>query len=204
MDVPPPSQNPIPASAEARAQASRWLAEHGDVLYRVALGRTRNPDVARDLVQETLLAGMRRWDQYSGKSSEAGWLMGILRNKIVDYFRQMAREQNFTDLEFLEGEREEFFDQRGKWNAAFGPRPWPRPDESLEAVEFWRVFDRCVSKLPERVGQVFLLRELDGMTSEEICKEFGVSPNNLWVMLYRARLALRRCLEANWFGDHKE
>jgi RNA polymerase sigma-70 factor (ECF subfamily) len=118
---------------------------------------------------------------------------------VVDHFRRQAREQSFTDLEFLPDERERFFDRRANWNSAFGPKPWPRPDESMETTEFWRVFDNCVSKLPPKVAHVFLLRELDGMESADICKEFGVSPNNFWIMLYRARLGLRQCLEANWF-----
>jgi RNA polymerase sigma-70 factor (ECF subfamily) len=187
----------VPADVLLRAE--RWLAEHGDALYRVALGRTRNAEVARDLVQETLLAGMRHWSQYSQRSSEAAWLMGILRNKIVDHFRRQSREQTFTDLEFLADDRERFFDQRAKWSSAFGPKPWPGPDEAYERAEFWRAFDHCLSRLPERVAQVFLLRELDGIASEDICKEFDVSPNNFWVMLYRARMALRHCLEKNWF-----
>ena len=199
MDSAPPDKNLPELSAATRARAAEWLAEHGDALYRVALGRTRNPDVARDLVQETLLAGMTHRAQYSGQSSEAGWLMGILRNKVVDYFRKQAREQNFTDLEFLADERERYFDEHATWNSKFGPKPWPQPDESLTTAEFWQVFHDCISKLPPKVAQIFLLRELDGMDSAEICKEFGVSPNNFWVMLYRARLGLRQCLEQNWF-----
>lgn len=186
-------------SADVHSRAERWLTEHGDALYRVALGRTRNPDVARDLVQETLLAAMKHWTQFAGRSKEAAWLMGILRNKIVDHFRRQSREQTFTDLEFLADERERFFDKRANWSAAFGPKAWPTPDENLETTEFWRVFDRCVSHLPERVAKLFLLRELDGMATEDICKEFGVSPNNFWVMLYRGRVALRHCLEKHWF-----
>ena len=197
-------QPPPEVSSETSARAAQWLADHGDALYRVALGRTRNPDVARDLVQETLLAGMKHWAQFAGQSSEAGWLMGILRNKVFDYFRGLAREQNFTDLEFLADERETFFDKRAIWNPKVGPKPWPQPDESRETAEFWRVFDRCVSKLPAKVAQVFLLRELDGLDPAEICEEFGVSANNYWVMLYRARMALRRCLEANWFRNDRE
>lgn len=204
MDCARPEKHPPAVSDAARAKAAQWLADHGDALYRVALGRTRNPDVARDLVQETLLAGMLHCAQYSGQSSEAGWLMGIMRNKVVDHFRKQAREQNFTDLEFLDDERERFFNQQATWNPQSGPKPWPQPDESLQTTEFWRVFDACVSKLPEKVAQVFLLRELEGMDSADICKEFGVSPNNFWVMLYRARLGLRRCLEANWFQRDKQ
>lgn len=186
-------------SPDARAHAERWLAEHGDALYRVALGRTRNPETARDLVQETLVSAMCHWAQFAGQSSEVAWLMGILRNKTVDHFRRQSREQTFTDLEFLADERERFFNERAAWSPEHGPKAWPAPDESLERAEFWRVFNHCLSGLPEKVAQVFVLREVDGVASDEICKDFGVSPNNFWVMLYRARLALRRCLEMNWF-----
>jgi RNA polymerase sigma-70 factor (ECF subfamily) len=54
--------------------------------------------------------------------------------------------------------------------------------------------------LPDKVAQSFLLREVDGVSSEEICKDLGVSPNNLWVMLHRARMGLRRCVEVHWFA----
>lgn len=93
---------------------------------------------------------MKHWAQFAGQSSEAGWLMGILRNKVIDYFRGLAREQNFTDIEFLADERETFFDKRAIWNPKVGPKPWPQPDESMETAEFWRVFDRLRQSYPPR------------------------------------------------------
>jgi RNA polymerase sigma-70 factor (ECF subfamily) len=58
-----------------------------------------------------------------------------------------------------------------------------------------------LAKLPQRVADVFMLREMDEMETAQICDTLKVSPNNLWVMLHRARMALRECLEVNWFKE---
>ncbi len=182
----------------------RWVAEHGDALFRFVLTRVRDRSIAEDLVQETFLAALGSLDRFAGRSSERAWLFGILRNKLVDYYRQQTREKPLADVESLSEEEDACFHTHGLgkdgWIKRLGPKSWPSPDESLVMQEFWRVFHDCVSRLPEKIGQVFLRREMDEVPSAEICKELKVSANNLWVMLHRARLALRRCLEVHWFG----
>ena len=71
-------------------------------------------------------------------------------------------------------------------------------------AEFQTVLGDCLARLPEKTAHVFLLREMDGVPTDELCKEMGLSPNNLWVMLHRGRMALRRCLEVHWFGRKRE
>ena len=131
------------------------------------------------------------------------WLIGILKNKLIDFFRKRSRETSFSDLEFM---RDEFGDrmQLGAvmgehWIAERGPREWVSPEDSLTRAEFWGAFRSCADKLPDKIAGVFLMREVDGVASDEICAVFNISPNNFWVMLHRARLALRQCLETNWF-----
>lgn len=186
----------------------RWVDEHGDYLFHYALSRLRDPGRAEDFVQEALLAALRSADRYQGRSCERTWLTGILKNKLLDHFRKAGRETNFTDLEFYAEEEEKTFENQAfpdHWNNASAPSEWEDAGGALDREEFWRVFQKCSSKLPERVARVFLLREVDDMPSDEICATLNISPNNLWVMLHRARLALRRCLEMNWFGvAHEE
>ena len=79
------------ASAIPATDPERWVDEHGDCLYRYALVRVRVPEVAEDLVQETLLAALRSREKFGGRSSERSWLVGILKNKIVDYYRKLGR-----------------------------------------------------------------------------------------------------------------
>jgi RNA polymerase sigma-70 factor (ECF subfamily) len=93
----------------------------------------------------------------------------------------------------------EFFDRKGHWKRPL--RDWKdSPADLVENGEFWKVFQACLSRLPEAHRRAFTLREIDGTTSDEICEILSVSPENLWVMLHRARSRLRKCLDAKWFG----
>jgi RNA polymerase sigma-70 factor (ECF subfamily) len=194
--------NSASADATLRPDPERWVDDHGDYLFHFALSRLRDASKAEDMVQETLLAGLRGMDRYQGRSSERTWLAGILRNKLLDHFRTKGRETSFTDLEFYADEEERAFENQAfpdHWNAAHAPSEWSAAGDALDRDEFWRVFHNCSGKLPDRIARVFLLREVDGIPSDEICTTLNISPNNLWVMLHRARMALRRCLEVNWF-----
>lgn len=188
-------------SATDLQSASRWVDDHGECLYRYALARVRKPEVAEDLVQKTFLAAVRGYEKFGGRSSERSGLVGILKNKIVDHFRKLGRETSFTDMEFLSDEFSEKFVPIGFWNHDLGPHERkPEPDEVVHRAEFWQVMRDCLSKLPERIRAVFTMREMDDVSSKEGCTILSVSGNSLWVMLHRARMALRECLEMNWFN----
>jgi RNA polymerase sigma-70 factor (ECF subfamily) len=186
----------------------RWVAEHGDILFGFAAARVRNHAIAQDLVQETFLAAMKARSGFAGRATERSWLFGILRHKLADYYRLQNREVAIADLESPLPEEQGAFGASGVgkdgWLNALAPQAWRTPDEDLTTKEFQQVFNSCLSRLPEKVAQVFQLREIDDVPSHEICKDLGVSPNNVWVMLHRARMALRRCLEVNWFGHKRK
>ena len=186
---------------QAVSQPEFWVDLHGDVLFRFALTRVRRPEVAEDLVQETLLAALKSSSNFDSDSSERTWLVGILRHKIADHFRKSSRESAFTDLDFCPGEFAEKFD-RGFWNHDQGPSEWgANPESAMESGEFFQTLDSCLHKLPDRIAAVFALREMDEIPSVEICRNLGISEGNLWTMLHRARMALRECLERNWFSS---
>lgn len=187
-----------PLSSVPLADAERWVDEHGECLYRFALMRVRKPEVAEDLVQESLLAAVRTLESFSGRSTERSWLVGILKNKIADYFRKLGRETTFTDMEFLNDEMSDKF-KSGFWNHDVGPKDWQESEAVTYRGEFWQTMRACLGKLPPRVADVFMLREMDGQDTPEICESLGITQSNLWVMLHRARMALRECLEMNWF-----
>ena len=191
-----------PAST-TRPDPSTWVDEHGDVLYRFALVRVRDPHVAEDLVQDTFFSALEGLDAFKGDSSVRTWLVGILKHKIIDQFRKSSREIVSADLEALEGESEdETFNRLEQWRRA--PSSWREaPDNLLENKEFWKVFLGCLDGLPESFRRAFALRELDGLKTEEICKILEVTATNLWVMLHRARARLRNCLDDNWFRDKR-
>jgi RNA polymerase sigma-70 factor (ECF subfamily) len=184
----------------------RWVELHGDYLFKYAMMRLRDPAQAEDAVQETFLAALKGGKTFAGRSAEKSWLVGILKNKICDTYRRASRETPFTDLEFYSDEESDRFVAegvlRGSWIHALGPREWPHPGESLDNEKFWQTYRECADKLPKNVAAVFNLREVDGIESKEICAMLNISENNLWVMLHRARMALRRCLETNWFAKN--
>lgn len=188
-----------------RVDPEAWVDEHGDYLFRYAMMRLRDESAAEDLVQETLLAAIQSMSSYSGKAAERTWLTGILKHKIVDHYRRSGKEQQLsTDDGELLSEVEKFFERDdvwdGHWNNDLRPHEWnTSPEATYEQAEFFAVLQNCLSKLPDRVARVFMLREMDGLDSAEVCEVLSVSTNNFWVMMHRARLALRRCIELNWF-----
>jgi RNA polymerase sigma-70 factor (ECF subfamily) len=192
-------------STRKLSDPERWVDEHGDYLFKFALVRLRDAAKAEDVVQETFLAALKGGSSFAGRSGERSWLVGILKNKICDYYRKASRETVFTDLEFFEnGERESFVPEgvsEGAWRQEVGPLEWSAAaGAGLDSEAFWKTYHNCAAKLPKNVNAVFSLREIDGIESKEICSILKISESNLWVMLHRARMALRRCLELNWFG----
>jgi len=199
---------PRDSAEPPRLDPERWVEEYGDALFGFASARVRDRAIAQDLVQETFLAAIKARGSFAGRSSERSWLFGILRNKLADYYRLQNREVALTDPETPLAEEQGAFGTSGVgregWVMKLAPKAWETPDETLVSKEFHEVLKSCLSRLPDKVAQVFLLREIDGVASEEICKDLGVSPNNLWVMLHRARMGLRRCLEVHWFGNKQK
>jgi len=179
---------------------SQWVDLHGSYLYHYALSRLRNPDLAENAVQETFLAGLESRPSFAGKSSERTWLIGILKHKIVDHYRKNKREISASEINDDQEALDSFFEENDKPKKF--PSGWiPDARELAGQNEFWLVLDECLKKLPQHTADAFTLREIDEMDTESICKLLGISSTNLWVMLHRARLQLRACLEKNWFEN---
>jgi RNA polymerase sigma-70 factor (TIGR02943 family) len=199
----------IDKTPSGNSDPERWVESYGDYLFNYALMRLRDSAKAEDAVQETFLAALKGCKTFAGRSAEKSWLVGILKNKIYDYYRKASRETSFTDMEFYSDEESDRFIPAGLfkdgWIHELGPLEWSSaPGASLDSQEFWKTFHDCTSKMPKNVAAVFNLREVDGVESKEICAMLNISESNLWVMLHRARMALRRCLETNWFGKEGE
>ncbi len=199
----PPASSP-PGAPRPRVDPDRWVAAHGDYLFHFALGRLRSPERAEDALQEAFLAALKSGQGFEGRAAERSWLTGILKHKIYDQFRKASRETSFTDLEFYHDEEAGSFvsggGEVGAWQPADRPADWPKPGERLDNELLWQAYQECAGKLPKNIAAAFTLRELDGLASKEICEMLGITDSNLWVMLHRARMALRRCLERNWFA----
>ena len=174
---------------------------HRGYLLRVAVLQLRDSDVAEDVVQDTLVAALQGASGFSGRSSLKTWLTGILKHKIVDAIRRKGREPAFAsfDEECQLDDLDALFDESGHWDNP--PADWGDPESALSRQQFLEVMQMCLEKLPPNTARVFMMREVMDLESEEICKELSITSTNLWVILYRARMALRQCLERNWFAS---
>jgi RNA polymerase sigma-70 factor (ECF subfamily) len=178
------------------------LDRHRRYLLRVAELQLRDSDLAEDVVQETLVAALAAREGFSGRSSVKTWLTGILKHKIVDAIRQKQRQPVVSASFDEETDLEEFdplFKDNGAWEAP--PADWGDPENALSRREFMDVMELCLERLPANTARVFIMREVMELETDEICKELTITANNLWVILYRARMTLRHCLEQNWFAD---
>ena len=172
-------------------------------LLRYARHQLRNDAWAEDAVSDTLLAALEKPQAFQGASQLKTWLVGILKHKVIDQLRRHTRERSAgalggatedddTDLDAL------LFDAAGHWREM--PTDWGEPVAALQQRQFMAVLDACVDRLPAQQGRVFLMREWLELDTPAICQETGVSPTHLFVLLHRARLRLRECLQLHWFG----
>ena len=183
--------------------ADQWVDSYGDALFRFARARVGERDIAEDLVQETFLAAVKSMNRFKGKSSEKTWLFGILKHKIIDYYRRNKTVVHVQDFIDNPDGVEAFFNAKGHWQTL--PTHWSaNPGEAQANKEFLDHFYQCLSGLPQRTADVFVHREIDGLSTREICSLLGISENNCWVILYRARMLLRKCLELVGFKPSAE
>jgi RNA polymerase sigma-70 factor (ECF subfamily) len=170
-------------------------------LVRFAALQLRDQALAEDVVQDTFVAALQKAGQFSGRGSIKSWVFAILKRKIIDALRAHRRYAPLGDTAEEADERlEGLFNARGYWQKAHRPGRWSDPEDSLEQQQFWRIFELCLDGLPERTAQVFSMRELLGLETEEICSELAISHANCWVILHRARMGLRLCLDQRWFA----
>lgn len=166
-------------------------------LLRFARTQLRNDAWAEDAVSDTVLAALEKPQAFAGGSQLKTWLVGILKHKVVDQLRRHAREATVLTDDDEADLDELLFDAHGHWRQM--PEAWGKPEPSLNERQFLAVLEACVEQLPGVQGRVFLMREWLELSTDEICKELQISSTNLWVLLHRARLRLRECLQARWF-----
>lgn len=189
-----------------KLEPAHWVDKYADYLYNFAFARIRRQDIAEDMVQDTFLSAYKAIDTFKYNSSERTWLVAILKRKIIDHFRKKStqKELNIYDNNGNDGFADNFFAPEGKyeghWMRSSAPADWKGDfTTQVEKNEFNSALQNCLGKLPEKWNAVFVLKNMDDMDSEEICKELGITPSNYWVMMHRAKLQLRECLEKNWF-----
>jgi RNA polymerase sigma-70 factor (TIGR02943 family) len=162
---------------------------------------------AEDAVQEALIGAFKNSGAFAGRSAFKTWVFAILKNKIADILRYSKRFVEASQLMHSDDEDEDFslwFDDKGHWQKDEKPVRWHDPDASFEDQQFWLTFEACLENLPANQARIFMMREFVELETDEICDTTGISSSNLFVMLHRARLRLRNCLEDKWYAGEPE
>ncbi|WP_216688200.1 sigma-70 family RNA polymerase sigma factor [Hymenobacter siberiensis] len=184
---------------------AEWPARFGDELYRFALSRVSDSEVAEELVQETFLSALASLVTFRADASERTWLFVILRRKIIDHYRRQTRAPHVGLDALHDGgatEADYFNPANGHWTGPQAPASWLRADAALEQQELHEILRLCQERLPPQQGAVFAMRFVEELSAEEICQELGLTASNYWVIVHRAKLQLRRCLEKHGMGKN--
>jgi RNA polymerase sigma-70 factor (TIGR02943 family) len=195
------SQIKVTDDQPARAfgpEPRRWVERYADHLYSYAFARLDHEDLARDLVQETFLAALEKVSLFEGNSSERTWLTAILKYKIIDVYRK--RNSGLSTQKIDEEPELEFFEQdNGHWKEQYSPRPMRTEDaDPLTNKELAAILKKCIQKLPALWLSVFTMKHMDDAATETICKDLKLTPANFWVIIHRAKLNLRACIQKSW------
>jgi RNA polymerase sigma-70 factor (ECF subfamily) len=190
----------VPA-AIAGISAESLISLRAD-MFRFAQLQLRNSESAEDLVQESIEAALRHSSSFAGQSTLKTWVFAILRNRIIDHRRTAKRTVPMSGLvedgDDWQERLETLFNEKGGWRDTTRPAAWPNPEESMQTRQFWGVFEACLEHLPPNTGRVFMMREFLGFESDEICSQLAISTSNSHVILHRARMKLRGCMESGW------
>ena len=178
-------------------QPERWVSLYADYLYNYTISRVNDHELAKDLVQETFFSGIKGKDNFRGQASEKTWLTSILKRKIIDHYRKINSEKGKSEVRmrfYEDGEK------KGSWIEDRVPQSWDNgAGKCMENEELKTILEMCIDYLPEKYRIVFLMKTRQHYETEEICNELGITSSNLWVIIHRARLQLRECIEQNWF-----
>lgn len=169
--------SPPPAQPTMHAAAIAWseLLSHRAYLVRFAQRRLRDPAQAEDAVHDVFEAVLRGRAAFGGRSALRSWLTAILKHKIVDTLRRDGRYESLED---------DASDQEAT------PCPLPLPEERVaQRLLLARTLDR-INALPAGLREAMQLRVLEDQPTTVVCSALGISEDNLFVRLHRARKQL--------------
>lgn len=194
------NKNTMEPSSKSFEELSGCLEEHGDYLLCFSLVHVNDSSTAEDLVQEAYLSAAKSIHSFERRSSPKTWLRSILRNKIIDHYRKQSRDKSEEYVEDISNERLDDFGKFGIWKKFFDEWKPLDPEKTLEQKRLYQAYQSCMSQLPEKFREVFILRVVDGLSVKEICNILPLTSSNISVRLHRARFMLRDCLTKNWYS----
>ncbi|MGB5554698.1 MAG: sigma-70 family RNA polymerase sigma factor [Flavobacteriaceae bacterium] len=183
--------------AEHQLYPDTWVDQYSDYLFNYAVGRVSDSEMAKDLVQETFFAGLKSAKNFKGDAAERTWLIAILKRKVIDHYRKTNSKKGKAEVRMNYSSQN---DAEGDWLEEQVPDPFSSfENDPIENEELGLAIHECISKLPKKQALAFNMKTIQGMSTEDICKELEINPSNLWVMIHRARTALMGCLNQKWF-----
>jgi RNA polymerase sigma-70 factor (TIGR02943 family) len=188
-------KNKLFTSSAKASDPANWVASYADYLYAYALNRLDDEDLCRDLVQETFLAALERRSEFRGESSEKTWMTAILRYKVIEVYRK--RNASWLTTERDHHPEPEYFEPgNGHWKLAWAPQPMSidTGDVALHK-ELAMILRKCLDRLPALWLTIFSMKHMDGEATEVICQQMKISTANYWVIIHRAKVNLRACLQ---------
>ena len=184
--------------AKEAIKAENWPIEYGTDLYHYAINRLGDANSAKDVVQETYMAGLKGSDRFDENGSMRRWLFGILKHKIVDQYRVHYRE-HVEDMEKIKGKLNKLPQEKiGKKHCLIaGQKPLP-PFEAIKGKELQGICHEGLSQMSDPVAKTFKMYVIDGLSTEEISKRLSISKANVWVRIHRARKRLKSFIGKEW------
>ena len=175
------------------------VADYSDALYSWAYYKTSSKETAEDLVQDTFMAAFHKIDSFEGKSQPKTWLLSILNNKIIDYYRKNAKvsTRSIEQERIVDNSIQEFFNEDGHWN----PELDVHEEHWLDNPEFNKILAACIQKLPTNWQYAVQAKYIETQKSEDICDFLEINPTNYWQIIHRSKLALRQCIEKQWLKN---
>jgi len=176
---------------------NKWIDLYADYLFNFTISRVNDREMAQDLVQETFLAGLKSMKNFKGEASERTWLISILKRKIIDHYRKINSIKGKAEVRITSNNDSE---TEGDWLEERVADPFDKTaEDTMQNTELGEAILNCLSKLPEKQSEVFRMKTIEGIETEDICNELNITASNLWVIIHRARTAMALCLKDNWF-----
>jgi len=178
-----------------------WVNTYSDELYRYAYSKTGDRHIAEDLVQDAFLGALQSAKQNLVIQNQKSWLFSILRNKVVDYYRKLERENKQKANQYSAEEMDEgnHFIGMGMWRKDAQIVSWSNTENLTKDQEFNAILDACLTKLPAHYQTVVRLKIMENENTDIICQDLGISNANLWQIIHRTKLRLRACINKHWF-----
>ncbi len=174
-----------------------WVEKYADYLYNYTIVRVNDHIVAQDLISETFLAGLKSKKNFKGEATERTWLISILKRKIIDYYRKINSNKGKAEVRITYRDD----DAEGDWLEENAADPLDRNAENrMENEELRLAILECLDSLNEKQAAIFKKKTIEGFDTDALCKEYNITPSNLWVIIHRARKSMIQCLEKKWFN----